>query len=253
MATPTEVSAYMLTVALLTLMVVILSWHRQRSGKTVSIWLASGSCGILLGASASLAAIHLAGLQVVRVRYDPSASLIDTAGGGPTPPSAAGMPASSGMPGMSIPGMPGGMGMGGGGIGGPQPKRDLGMLVQKTALLTGDVALHLSEPQVRDFLALLDGVEERASMTDDQAQHLHDRLRALFTPEQTEKLDAVRPAARNRGGGMGGESPPPDANPFTQTPNADALRALRERFASAPTKAPAATPGTIPETSTDRD
>jgi hypothetical protein len=244
MQTPTEVSAYISVLAGLTLLGLILLWQKQRSGKTVAVWLASGLCGILLGAAGSYAAFSFSGYTAVtRPRYDESGAVINQASTAPSMGMSMGMPTAGSGGGSAGPGSgggPGGGGLGGGGFGEPRPKRDLTTLVQKVALLTGDVAIELTPEQSTKLVSALKDVEGRPAMTDDDAQKLHEELLAIFTPDQAAQLDAIRPAIRRGGGGGGpgrggggpggGGGADPDANPFGQEENAQAVNTLRERF-----------------------
>ena len=238
------ISVYLLAVGLLTLLLLVLVWQRQRSGKTIVVWLASGVIGILLGSVGSVAIVCLAGyhVEVVRGRPEifPSAPVPGT-----------GEIAMDDMSGMGMPAM-GGPGMGGPGGGGgrpPRPKRDLTTLVRKIDLLTGDVGLTLSDEQVGSFLGCLADVETAETMSDDVAQAKHDKILAVLDEDQQSRLDAISLPRRRPGGGPGGpggggpggpgggEPRGPgggeqaqDANPFQEESNAEALTRLRERF-----------------------
>ena len=43
--------AYLLVVGLLTFFVAVILWQRQRTGKTIAVWLSAGILGVLLGLS----------------------------------------------------------------------------------------------------------------------------------------------------------------------------------------------------------
>ena len=235
------ISVYLLAVGLLTLLLLVLVWQTQRSGKTIVVWLASGVTGVLLGSVGSVAIVCLAGYHVEIVRGTPEIF--------PSDP----VPGTDEVAMDDMPGMGGsGMGMGGMGMGGgrpPRPKRDLTTLVRKVDLLTGDVGLTLSDEQVGSFLGCLADVETAETMSDDDAQAKHDEILALLDEDQKSRLEAIslprrRPSGGPGGPGGGGSGGPggggpggpgggeqaEDANPFQEESNAAALTHLRERF-----------------------
>nr|HPM84108.1 hypothetical protein [Candidatus Anammoximicrobium sp.] len=53
-------------IMLVALMFAVLVLQRQRTGKTVVVWLAAGLIGILLGAAGSLGALRLMGARQVQ-------------------------------------------------------------------------------------------------------------------------------------------------------------------------------------------
>ncbi len=230
------ISVYLLAVGLLTLLLLVLVWQRQRSGKTIVVWLTSAVTGILLGGVGSVAIVCLAGYRVDIVHGTPE--IFPSA---PVP--GTDEVATDDMSGMGMPGM-GGPGMGRGRP--PSPKGDLTTLVRKIDLLTGDVGLTLSDEQVGSLLGCLADVETAETMSDDDAQAKHDEILALLDEDQQSRLDAIglprrRPGGSGGpggpgGGGMGGPGGPgggeqaEDANPFQQESNAEALTQLRERF-----------------------
>lgn len=59
------ISIYILTIALTALVFGVIINHRQKNGKTVSIWFTSTVLGLLLGASGALGACYLMGYEVV--------------------------------------------------------------------------------------------------------------------------------------------------------------------------------------------
>ncbi|HUT90833.1 MAG TPA: hypothetical protein VMY37_15115 [Thermoguttaceae bacterium] len=242
------ISVYLLAVGLLTLLLLVLVWQRQRSGKTIVVWLTSAVTGILLGCVGSLAIVCLAGYHVEVVHGTPeifpSAPVPGTDEVAMEDMSAMGMPAMGG-PGMGGPG--------GGGGRPPRPKRDLTTLVRKIDLLTGDVGLIVSDEQVGSLLGCLADVETAETMSDDDAQAKHDEILAVLDEDQKSRLDAIDlPRRRPGGGGPGGPGGPggggsggpggggpggpgggeqaEDANPFQEESNAEALTHLRERF-----------------------
>ena len=251
------ISVYLLAVGLLTLLAAVLIWQRQRTGKTVIVWLSSGLVGILLGSVGTVAIVCLAGYEV---NVTPRLSDVPEADFEPVPADPGYEGEGGGMPGMGsgMPGMGGGMpGMGGmGGGRQPSPKRELTTLVRKLELLTGDVGISLSDKQAADLCTALADIEEAETMSDEDAQTTHDKLLALLEEEQNARLEAVS-LPRRRGGGRGGPGgggpggpggggpggpggggpggpgggeEAEDANPFQEEPNAEALTRLRERF-----------------------
>ena len=226
------ISLYLFAVGLLTLLVLVLVWQKQRSGKTVCVWLTSAVVGILLGCVGPLAILCLADYRVEvvpgRPEVFPAPAVAGTDEGAMDD-----MEAMGGM-GMGGPGM-GGMGMGGGRP--PRPKRDLTTLVRKIDLLTGDVALALSEEQVGLLIGRLAELAAAETMSDDDAQTGHDAILALFDDDQKSRLDAISLPRRRSGGrgpggpgGPGGGEEDEDANPFQEESSAQAVTHLRERF-----------------------
>ncbi|MFH1918392.1 MAG: hypothetical protein ABIP48_00680 [Planctomycetota bacterium] len=234
-------SVYLLAVGLATLLMAVLVLQSPRSGKMVVVWLLSAVVGILLGSTLPLAACYLANYEITLGKIIPMPEGAMDEG--------AGAPPMEGMGGM--PGMGGGMGMGGmgGGPSEPRPKRDLTNVVRKLSLLTGDVAIALSDEQAASLASCLADLEKAESMSDDDAQAKHDELLALLDDDQKARLDAIglprppRGGAGGPGGGMGSPGGPggmggpggpgqaEDANPFQEEANAEALGVLRERFA----------------------
>ena len=232
----TAIGSYVLVVTLVALLVLILVWQKQRSGKVITVWFFSGLVGVLLGLGGTAAIGQLLGYEFARARevvvLDPSDmedEEEDEEGGG-------GMGGGMGM-GMGMGGGMGGGGGGGGRFGGPpSPKRELTTLVRKLELLTGDVALTLSDDQAASILEALDQIETSDTMTDDDAQSKLDELMAVLDDTQKAKEASIRLARSPRGsggggsGGSGGEETVEDANPFQQEGNAKALNELRGRF-----------------------
>lgn len=232
MWTYNAMGTYILVVTLATVFVIILVARQQRSQKDVAIWLMSGLVGILLGAAGAAAIVQAMGYDVVKKFVMPPGVMasMDEEGGGE------GMDMGGG--GMGMGGGPGGgMGMGGGmGGRGPSPKRQLTSFVRKIDLLTGDIALNLSDEQTTGLVEILGRMESQESMTDEDATALNEELAALFNDDQNAKQDAVGLPFRRggRGGGSGGpgggDEQAEDANPFTQEQNATALQSLLGRF-----------------------
>jgi hypothetical protein len=116
-------------------------------------------------------------------------------------------------------------------MGGPNPKRELTMLVRKIALLTGDIGIKLSSEQAQSVSAVLAGVETVEEVSDEDAQARHDEIVALLDDAQKSQLDAIGLPRPPRGGG-GGPPPAPPANPFQDELNSAALTSLREQLGS---------------------
>src|SRR5262245_65443993 len=103
------ISSYVLTMGLLSLFCLVLVWQRQRTQKTVVVWLASGAIGILLGSIGSFAAVHLGKYRIEGPMVAPEQTATNSAsasGGVGNAPTGGGMPGMSGMSGMGG-GMPG--------------------------------------------------------------------------------------------------------------------------------------------------
>ena len=138
--------------------------------------------------------------------------------------------------------MGGGMG---GGMGGPNPKRDLTVLVRKIDLLTGDIGLELSQEQSKSVSAALADVEKADEISDEDAKTKHDDIMTLLDDSQKSQLDAVglpRPQRGAGGGSPGGPPPAAPANPFRDELNSAALKNLRQRFGAEAPKSDAAPP-----------
>ena len=101
-----------------------------------------------------------------------------------------------------------GGGMMGGGMGGPNPKRDLTTLVRKLSLLTGKIQITLTAEQAASVTTALADIETSEKMSDDDAKAKYDALMALLDDDQKSTLDAIglpRPRGPGGfGGGMGG-------------------------------------------------
>jgi hypothetical protein len=235
------ITSYLLVIGLLTLFVAVLVWQRHKSEKKITLWLASGAVGVLLGSIASYGAVSLLGYTVEK-DYRRTWPAVEPAEGEEEEDEYAEAGMGEGMGG----GTGGGMG-GRGGFGGPRPKRDLTNLVRKLELLTGDVAITLSSEQASALATCLADLEKEETMSDDNAQAKHDELLAIMDEDQQSRLKAVglprsfgRGGAGGRGGGgggggrggPGGGEQDEDANPFQQDPNAKALAGLRQRLAA---------------------
>jgi hypothetical protein len=227
------ISSYVLVMGLLSLFCLVLVGQRQRTQKTVVVWLASGAIGILLGSIGSFAAVHLSKYRIAEQVVLPETGTTNPAaasGGGGMPGMGGGMPGMGG----GMPGMGGGMpGMGGGRA--PASKRDLTSLVRKVELLTGDIALQISEEQAATVIKNLADLESLEALSDDDAKAKHEELLAIFDDSQKAKFEAIDLPRRAGGGGsgMGGGAPPdPNANPFKEETNVKALTSLRTRLQS---------------------
>lgn len=222
-----KISVYLLALGLLTLLAAVLIWQTHRTGRTVIVWLAASVLGILLGSAGSYALVRLTGHEVVK------ASLMAI------PVGAMDMAAESGPAAETPGGGPGGgeagpRGMGGfGGPREPNPRRDLTTLVQKLALLTGDVSITLSDQQAKTLCDCLADLEKGETMSSDDAKAKHAEILAILDQKQQANIDAIGLPRRSPGGpgGPGGGEQAADANPFQQEANAQPLTVLRERFA----------------------
>ena len=234
------IGAFVLALGLATIMVLVLLMKQNRAKKDVAIWLASGVVGILLGAAASAAIARGMGYEVV-VKAQPIPLATASAPTASGAAQAMGMPGGGGGMGAGMGGGGGMSGMMGGVMGGqPQPKRQLTTLVRKLELLTGDVAIALTPEQTKAVQTALDELSALEKMTDDEAKANHEKLLALLDEKQQAKQEAIGLPFRRSGGGggmgggMGGGAPPdPEANPFADEANANALKSLRDRLSGA--------------------
>jgi len=231
---------YVLVVTLATVFVIILVARQQRAQKDLAIWFISGLVGILLGAAGAAAIVQTMGYDITKGYGTPPGDDIDLYAEDAGDEGAGG----EGGMGMGSPG--GGMGGPGGGMGGgrgPSPKRELTMLVRKVDLLTGDVALNLSDEQGTALAEILGKIKSQETMTDEDATALNEEILSVFDEDQKAKQEAVglpRGPRGGRGGGPGGGGPgggpggggeqAEDANPFGEERNAEALDALLGRF-----------------------
>ena len=230
--------AYVMVVGLASVFVLVLLLQKQRGGKEVSLWLFSGLVGILLGAAGAMALASYRGFELQRIPIPIEVGLSsDDLGEGESEASEE----------SERSGMMGGMGGGRGGSGGPgggggfggarsiPPKRQLTTLVQKLELLTGDIALTLSEDQAAAIREMVAEAEAAETMTDEEAQAKYDALLGVLDEDQTAKQEKIRLARPPRGGGGsggmgGGEEEDENANPFKEEPNAQAAAALSQRL-----------------------
>ncbi len=218
-------ATFILTIALVSMLGAVLMWQQNRTGKTILVWFWAAFFGVLLGFAGTFAIVRLTDSDLLR----PQSLAVDVQEEGDDSADAPEDMDEGRMGGGGGDG--GGRAAGGGRFGGPRPKRDLTSLVQKVALLTGDIGLSLSADQTSAFVAALNDIEQAETMTDEQAQAKHDELLALLDDEQKEQLEAIGVPRTRPSGGQGGERPAEDANPFGQEANSTAIDALRERFA----------------------
>jgi len=188
--------------------------------RMVSVCLASGMVGVLLG-SAPYAMMRLDGYELTKSVLPPSG--VSAAAPGPDGGPATGCPMRAArMKEME-------------GFSGPRPKRDLTTLVQKLDLLTGDIGITLTAEQAAAINDCLMDVEKSAKMSYYDAKAKHDRLMAVLNENQKARLEAIgipQPAGSGGPGMMGGGAAPGDQNPFQQDAEGKAVKSLRERLAS---------------------
>ncbi len=231
-----QVTSYLLVLALLTLFVAVFVRQSQGSQRAVVAWLAAGLLGILLGSAGSYAIMRTTGYQLTKVPQPTPAADETIAVSGAAEMSGMGPRGSGGM------GM-GGMGAGGMGMGdrfAPRPKRELTTLVRKLDLLTGDIAIALSDEQAKTLAESLKDVELADNMTDDDARAKNEQILSALDEDQKARLEAIGLPRRARSGpgrpedaGPGGIGRPADSestNPFAQEVEAKALNSLRERL-----------------------
>jgi uncharacterized membrane protein YgcG len=233
-------TTYALTLTLMTLLVLVLLLRKKVEPGGVPLWLAASLIGVLLGAAATASLAPALGYRLVYVDENDVPALPASAS-----PGAMGGGGGGASGGGGAGGGAGGGGMGGGGGGGmgmgggqPSPKRQLTSLVRKLELLTGDIALNLSPEQAAGVAMVLNDLKTRQSLTDEEAQRTHDDLLTLLNASQRAKQEAIGLPPRRGGGGGGGGGggpaggqPAPDANPFAEGENAEALSALHHRLA----------------------
>ena len=138
-----------------------------------------------------------------------------------------GMPGTGGKGGGKGGGMGGGMGKGGGMGGGPSAKIQLTLLVTKLEALTGKpLAVQLNDEQKKKVQEQLQGLEGREDLADEDAKK---RLDALLDVLKDQKGTLEAAGYRWPGEGFG-QRPSEAPNPFKEAPNADRLKAIRERL-----------------------
>ena len=230
-----QVSSYLLVVCLVTLLVAVLIWQRQRTQRTIAVWLAAAVLGMLLGSVGSYAAMRMAGCKMLQVH---ELSLEDIAAD-PALQGMGGPPGMVGPPGGGAPKGKGGMG----GPPAPRPKRELTTLVRKIELLSGDIAIAFSPQQAAAVCDCLKDIEKDENMSDDDAKAKQDKILAALDDGQKARLELVAlprptrgrpggpggPGAGGPGGAGGGRQEEP-ANPFAQETEAKSLKTLRDRL-----------------------
>jgi hypothetical protein len=220
--------ACVLVLTLATILVVIpLTLRARRSEKGTGIWFLSGLTGVLLGAGGAVAAVQLMGYELTE-SYSTSDTDYDFSDEATEDSEYAGGMGGSGMGGSEM----GGSEMGGGRWA-PSPKRELTTLVRKIDLLTGDIALNLSDDQTTALAEILVRLDTQETMADDDAKAAQGEILAVLDDTQKAKQEAVGlpRSGRGRGGrGGGGGEDEEDANPFNQEENATALQSLLGRL-----------------------
>ena len=61
------ISAYILVVGMAALLLAVLIWQKNRTGKTIRVWLFSSLVGIVLGATIPVAICYLAGYEPTKI------------------------------------------------------------------------------------------------------------------------------------------------------------------------------------------
>ncbi|MFP6604588.1 MAG: hypothetical protein VB862_18800 [Pirellulaceae bacterium] len=242
------ISIYILTLALLALVFGVFVNNRQKNGKTLSLWLASTILGLLLGATGALGACYWLGYEVVEKLQlpDPESIALND------PDAEESMASGGGGPGGAERASRGGSASRGSSRQVPA-RFQLMMLVRKLELLTGDVAIKLSDEQASQVHALLKEIEAAETLSDEDAQQKHDALLALMEDAQKAKTEAVSIPFRrsgsggrggsagnnsggrggssgNSGGGNRGASAEDDTNLFREGSSAEAIQALLGRL-----------------------
>lgn len=232
-------------VTALAVLLLVIMYQKNRTGQTVKVWLCSGLAGVLAGAAGFFGVLHYSGHVIEKV------AAASAAGGNQNSTASAGAGSKGGGPGggmmMGGPGGPPGGGMmmggpggggkgggskgGGGGFGGgaPSPKATLTGLVRKLELLTGDVAIKLTDEQKQALGKELAGLETEKTMSDEQAQAKLDAINKLLDDSQKATHQKIA-LPRVGGGGFGGPPPDPTANPFSETNSLNALKTFRTRL-----------------------
>ena len=209
---------YILVATLASLFLIVLLWQRQRSGKQIALWLSSGLVGVLLGVSGAAAVVQYFGLELAKARQLPEAFDEDDS-----------MEGEGGGRGE------GGRRFGGGGPRSPSPKRQLTTLVRKLEIMTGDIALNLSDEQAAAVSKVLADFDSSDTMTDEEAQGKHDGLLAVLDDDQKAKQEMI--GLPRSSGGFGGPrggsddaDEEEDPNPFREEANAQSLETVRQRL-----------------------
>lgn len=200
--------AYVLTVGLLFLLILVIFEHRQRTGRGLAIGVLAGFIGVTLGSIATFAVHRAASLGSAARPASPAIDATSLA-------LATGEPAGQGS------------------IDDPldsNPKRELAALVSKLNLLTDDIQLKLTSEQGQALVKSLSGVDDGPGISDSEAEQMVDELMSVLSADQQAKLRAIGLPAGSRGPvGAGIEM---DENPFRREQTLQALKAIRERFGS---------------------
>jgi hypothetical protein len=184
----------------------------------VPITLATAIICLAAGAGAGVLGMTQFGYSVTPTQLE---------GGGEAPKGPASPPGGAGRP----MGPPGGSPGGFGGMR-PQPKNQLARLVAKIDQLTQKpLHLNLNAEQQAKLRAQLQGLDEIAELSDDDARQ---RLDAILEIVKEDK-DTLEAAGYNwpgqQGGGRGGFGQQPAPNPFKEGSNAKHLKSLQDQLA----------------------
>lgn len=212
---------YAACVGLFCIIMLVFLVAKQKSPKAFNVWLASGVTGVLLGATGLIAAAQLMGYEWhksagARGVQPGSVEPINVGGAGPGP----GGPMGGGA---------GGKGPGGGGGFQPSPTRDLATLVRKLDLLTGDIAITLTQEQKAKLKPLLAGIQAKEQISDEAAPDMLKELKAVLSEAQQAALEKVG-LPRTPGGPRGGGAGSMGGNPFKEGAGADAMKSLVQRL-----------------------
>jgi len=131
----------------------------------------------------------------------------------------------------------------------PRPQVQLTTMVQKLALLTGDIGITLTAEQAAAITAHLKDVESLSHLSDFDAKARYDKLVAVLNDKQKASLEAIEvsfAAVPAGSSASGGACLMEDAyrNPFKREVPGKVLNSLRERLAAPAPKAE--TPKTPP-------
>lgn len=171
-------AAYVLSVGLLFVLVLVLFEHRQRTGRGLGIGLLCGIIGITLGSIGTYAAGRVPGLSFLAggpamsapaqlVESAPATDESDTDEASTLRRSSSNPPAT------------------------PNPKRELALLVRKLNLLTDDIQLKLTSEQSHALMQSLAGVDEAELLSETEALQRHEQLLSVLNTEQQAKLNAI--------------------------------------------------------------
>lgn len=213
-------------VMLLSLMFALVMQQRQRSQKTLALGLGALLIGGLVGSAGTLGALRLLGVR--QVMWGTGDTGIPT-GFGPveTYPLDIETEAPTGEGDVDRRGR-------GGGMGAPDPGRELTTLVRKLDLLTGDIAIVLTAEQAAVVTQQLADVETSEHLSEEDAQVRMEAVLAQLDESQKARLEAIGLPRVPRGGGGPGGGPEgraeAESNLFQQQVHAEALVRLRQRL-----------------------